>query len=289
MKILIIGSGFLGTSIFEKLDSEGHDLLIFSRTRSERIQNRHVLGDIFDFNDFFKVLDWKPQVVIHTAWITTPGMYKNDVSNFKYAAFTTNLAAAIAHSNVEHLMILGTCAEYGVRVGPKEPSLARTSPPTIYAQQKVIAFNSAKELLQDSEVKLTWARVFYPYGQYQDPRRLIPSLINSLKKGEPAVLADTTSIYDWITTRDIASAISWILKNDLPMEIDVGTSLGHSNLEIVLILERLLKVNRHPASQRFDEFGLNEVFVANKNSPLFTSGWSPSDSLDTGLEWVLNQ
>jgi hypothetical protein len=92
-----------------------------------------------------------------------------------------------------------------------------------------------------------------------------------------------------MTTRDIASAISWILKNDLPMEIDVGTSLGHSNLEIVLILERLLKVNRHPASQRFDEFGLNEVFVANKNSPLFTSGWSPSDSLDTGLEWVLNQ
>ena len=289
MKILIIGNGFLGTSIFERLESEGHELLIFSRTRSQRIQSRQVLGDIFNFEDFYKVLDWKPQVVIHTAWVTTPGVYKDDISNFQYAAFTSNLAKALANSDVEHLVILGTCAEYGVRVGPKDPSLAKPSTPTIYAQQKVIAFNSARELLKDSGVRLSWARVFYPYGQYQDPNRLIPSLINSLKKGQPAVLADTSSIYDWITSRDVASAISWILKHDLPIEIDVGTSLGFTNLEITLMLEKLLKVNRHPASQRLDEFGLNEIFIANQNSPLFTSGWSPSDSLGTGLEWVLSQ
>jgi len=289
MKILIIGSGFLGTAIFEKLESQGHELLIFSRTRNERIQSRQVLGDIFEFEEFSKVLDWKPQVVIHTAWITTPGLYRNDISNFEYATFTTNLAKALLHSDIEHLVILGSCAEYGVRVGPNESILTTHSPLTLYAQQKVVAFNSTRELLLNSNVRLTWARVFHPYGRNQDPRRLIPSLINSLTKGEPTVLADTSSIYDWITSRDIASAISWILNNDLPTEIDVGSSLGFTNLEITSMLEKLLKVKRHPASQRLDEFGLNETLVANENSPLFSSGWSPNDSLGAGLEWVLNQ
>jgi nucleoside-diphosphate-sugar epimerase len=143
--------------------------------------------------------------------------------------------------------------------------------------------------MQDSNVRVTWARVFHPYGQYQDPRRLIPSLVNSLKKGEPAVLLDKTSINDWITSRDVASAISWILDHDLPMELDVGTSLGFTNLEILATLEKLLNIKPHPNSERSLGFGLSKVLVADIKSPLFTSGWSPKDSLDQGLAWVLSQ
>jgi dTDP-6-deoxy-L-talose 4-dehydrogenase (NAD+) len=226
MRILVIGSGFLGTAVVGRLESEGHELLVFSRTPSKRIQSQQISGDIFEFEDFLKILNWKPQVVIHTAWITTPGVYKNDVSNFKYAQFTTRLAQTLVHSDIEHLIILGTCLEYGVQLGIAEPRVSIPTHPSLYAQQKVIAFNSVKELMQDSDVRFTWARVFHPYGQYQDSRRLIPSLVNSLKKGEPAVLLDKTSINDWITSRDVASAISWILDHDLPMELDVGTSLG---------------------------------------------------------------
>jgi nucleoside-diphosphate-sugar epimerase len=289
MKILVIGSGFLGTSIVQRLESEGHDLLIFSRKQNERIHSRQVLGDFFNFEEFLKVLDWKPQVVIHTAWITTPGVYKNDISNFKYTAFTTRLTEVLAHSDVEHLIILGTCTEYGTYVGPIKPRFSKNPPPTLYAQQKVITFNSVKELMQDSDVRFTWARVFNPYGRHQDPRRLIPFLIDSLKNGKPVVLADTSSIYDWITSRDIASAISWILNNDLPTEIDVGTSLGFTNLEIFMTLQKLLDARPHTASQGLHAFGLNEIFLAEKNSTLFATGWSPQDSLVGGLEWVLSQ
>jgi nucleoside-diphosphate-sugar epimerase len=289
MKILVIGSGFLGASIIERLESEGHDLLIFSRKRNEKTKSRQVLGDIFKFEEFLKVLDWKPQVVIHTAWITTPGVYKHDISNLKYRAFTTNLTKVLTYSDVEHLIILGTCTEYGVYVGPVEPRLSNHRSTTLYAQQKVIAFNSAKELVKNSHMRFTWARVFNPYGQYQDPMRLIPFLIDSLKNGKPVVLADTSSIYDWITSRDIASAISWILQNDIPTEIDVGTSLGFTNLEILMTLEKLLNTKAQMDAQDPHGFGLNEVFVADKNSSLFATGWSPQDSLVGGLEWVLRQ
>jgi nucleoside-diphosphate-sugar epimerase len=287
MRILVIGNGFIATSVVNKLESESHELLVFSRTPNERIKCQQILGDIFNFEEFFKVLDWKPEIVIHTAWITTPGVYRNDYSNFKYAEFTTNLAQCIAHSEVEHLIILGTCAEYGLQVGPSTAGVTKLSPSTLYAEQKVVALNSVRELLQRSDVRFTWARIFYPYGPNQDQKRLIPHLIHSLKNGEPVLLADTSSIHDWITTRDVASAISWAVSNELPTEIDVGTSIGFTNLELLGTLEKLLQTKSRLPGQEMHNLGQGEVFVAGKTSPLFTSGWSPTDSLITGLEWML--
>jgi nucleoside-diphosphate-sugar epimerase len=287
MKILVIGNGFLATSIVERLESEGHEILIFSRTQNSKIQSQQVFGDIFDYEGFLEVLAWKPQVVIHTAWITTPGIYRDDLSNLQYAEFTTNLTRSLCNSDIEHLIILGTCAEYGKQVGPSTAGLTVPSPTTLYAQQKIIAFNSAKEILRDSNVRFTWARVFYPYGPNQDQRRLIPRLISSIKNGEPIVLADTSSIYDWITTRDVALAISWVLTHNLPTEIDLGTSIGFTNLEILEALENLLQTKSLLPPEKTHNFGLSEVFVASKSSPLFTSGWSPKDSISAGLEWVI--
>ena len=289
MKILIIGNGFLATSIVDKLESEGHEILIFSRTQSTRLKTQQILGNIFDFEEFVKVLAWNPQVVINTAWITTPGVYRDDQSNFQYAEFVTNLTEAVVNSDVAHLVVLGTCAEYGLQFGPSTAGVTKLSPTTLYAQQKVIALNSAKELIQESDMRFTWARIFYPYGPNQDPNRLIPRLIHSLRNGEPIALADISSIYDWITTRDIASAISWILRNKLPVEIDIGTSFGFTNLELLTTLEKLVGAVNLLHGQLQHDYGLNEVFVTSKNSPLLESGWSAKDSLSSGLEWVLEQ
>ena len=287
MKILVIGNGFIATSILLRLKSEGHELLVYSRTQDKTMKCQQIVGDIFDFEEFMKALNWKPQIIIHTAWITTPGLYRSDLSNFQYAQFTTKLAKHIAFSDVKHLIILGTCAEYGHRDGPSTAGITSLSPSTLYAEQKVTAFYAVKELLCESEIRFTWARIFYPYGPYQNQERLVPKVIHALKIGEPVHLNDISSIHDWITTRDIASAISWVIENELPSEIDVGTSLGFTNLELLTTLEKLLQTTNQLPAREVHDVGLNEVFVAGKNSPLFTSGWSPTDSLSIGLEWVL--
>ena len=289
MRILIIGNGFLGREICTRLDSDGHEVLVFARTWCAGLTSQQVMGDVFDFEEFVEVLKWKPQVIIHTAWLTTPGVYRNDPSNREYSNFTINLARSLVNSDVEHLVVLGTCAEYGHQDGPSAAGLTNLSPTSLYAQEKVFAFRSSRELLRGSNVRFTWARIFHPYGPNQHEKRLIPRLVHALKNGEPFALADTSSIYDWITTRDIAFAISWILTNNLPEEIDVGTSVGFTNLELMKTLEELLERTNELGSGEMHNFGLNEVFVVSKNSPLMTSGWAPNDSLVKGLEWVLDQ
>ena len=287
MKILVIGSGFIATSIVQRLESDGNELLVYSRTASEKINCRQIEGDIFNFADFAKVLAWKPNVIIHTAWITTPGIYKVDSSNFEYANFTIDLANFISDSDVGHLIILGTCAEYGYQTGPSTAGFTKLSPNILYAEQKVVAFHAVEKILQKSSTRLSWARVFYPYGPNQHEKRLIPLLVHSLKNKIPVRLADITSIYDWITTRDIGSAISWIIEHELPVEIDIGTSFGFTNLELLMNLEELLHATHQKSAHQGHEIGVGEIFVMGKNSPLFVSGWLPGDTLRSGLEWVL--
>ena len=288
MKILVIGSGFIATSIVHKLEAEGHEVLIYARTINERIKSRQVLGDIFLFSDFISTLSWKPQIVINTAWITTHGIYRNDPSNYQYAQFASNLARHVIHFDVEHLIFLGTCAEYGNQTQASTAGVTELSPMDFYAKQKVEAFNSVKNTLLNSKIRFTWARIFYPYGPMQNPNRLIPYLIRSIKSGTPVQLNDTSSTLDWISTRDIASAFSWIINSEGPIELDIGTTFGFTNVEILKYLEELLGTTTQWARFASLHSSPKLISVVGENSPLIKSGWVAKDDLNTGLEWVLN-
>jgi nucleoside-diphosphate-sugar epimerase len=287
MKILVIGNGFIASPIIQKLESEGHQILIYSRTLKNEITSRQILGDIFRFEDFEKTLSWEPQVIIHTAWVTTYELYVNDQVNYKFAQFSADLARRIASSSVKHLVVLGSGSEYGTQSEACSAGITKLNPENLYAIQKVIAFNSVKEILSNSYVRFTWARIFHPYGPGQDKKRLLPYLIHTLKNGEEIRLDDTSSVLDWVTTRDIASAISWILHNNTPTEVDIGTTIGFTNVELLKRLESFLGETFQWT--RFVQKSINrdKVSIVGKDSPLFTLGWRPSDDLDSGMKWIL--
>lgn len=288
MRILVTGNGLLASSIVSQLTEQGHELMVFSRSARPSISCPQVQGDIFDFESFCSAMDkWDPQIVVSTAWITTPGIYRNDALNLKYAGFTKNLADYVKYTNVEHLILLGSCAEYGYQITPSIAGVTKLAPQNLYAEQKVMAMKSARASLISTQVRLTWARVFYPYGPNQDQRRLIPHIVQNLTNQRPIFLDDITSVYDWISARDVASAISWVIEHELPFELDIGTSLGYTNLEILKMAEKLLGEKCAINSDDQHKIGLSEVLVAGKESPLFKSGWEPADSLATGLEWVM--
>ena len=288
MRILVTGNGLLASSIVSQLTEQGHELMVFSRSARPSISCPQVQGDIFDFESFCSAMDkWDPQIVVSTAWITTPGIYRNDALNLKYSDFTKNLADYVKYTNVEHLILLGSCAEYGYQIIPSIAGVTKLAPQNLYAEQKVMAMKSARASLISTQVRLTWARVFYPYGPNQDQRRLIPHIVQNLTNQRPIFLDDITSVYDWISARDVASAISWVIEHELPFELDIGTSLGYTNLEILKMAEKLLGEKCAINSDDQHKIGLSEVLVAGKESPLFKSGWEPADSLATGLEWVM--
>jgi dTDP-6-deoxy-L-talose 4-dehydrogenase (NAD+) len=286
MKILVIGNGLLGSAIIRRLEADGHELLIYSKSISENTQSRQIVGDIFSFDDFAKAFTWKPEVVVHTAWVTTYGTYKDDFSNHDYARFTSRLAQCIATSDVGHLIVLGSCAEYGIREEASTAGSTELNPNSLYAQQKVESFLSVRESLRNSGVRLTWARVFQPYGPGQDKKRLVPYLFDSLRQGRDVQISDTSSILDWITTRDIASAISFIVQKSTEVEVDIGTSIGYTNIELLRHIEEILGKTKQWEKLVEQTVGQVSVSLVGKRSPLFVAGWRPNDGLEAGLKWI---
>jgi nucleoside-diphosphate-sugar epimerase len=287
MKILVIGNGFIAKPIIAQLQSEGHSLKVYSKSAKVDVHCEQVVGDIFDFKNFIKVLSWEPQIIIQAAWVTSHVSYTEDPLNYEFTKFTLALVKEVLRTNLEHFIVLGSCAEYGLQMAPSIAGETCLNPNNVYAKQKVTTFSSCLEILSKSDIRLTWARIFQPYGFGQDQNRLIPYLISALRANEKIHLRDITTLHDWITTQDIASAISWVVNKSLPVEVDVGTSIGHSNLEV---LEKLQKIMGFSDQSRFTSaspVGSRRMAVVGKSSPLFSNGWRPTMDLDAGMEWLL--
>jgi len=288
MKILIIGNGFIAAEIINSLESMGHEVLIFSRTLKDSSRSNQIEGNLFDIESLVKALEWKPQIVIHTAWVTSQKVYADAVSNYDYALYTIELAQKIMNTNIEHLIVLGSCAEYGPQTVPSIAGQTELHPISIYGQQKLAAFKSVEKILQNSGTRLSWLRIFQPYGPKQDNNRLIPYMVNRIRDNQQIELSDISTVRDWITTRDIASAVSFVINNALPVELDVGTTIGATNVEVLRSLENLIgNSNQWQRFLKQTAIG-NLVALVGGESPLFKSGWRPDDTLEDGLRWTLN-
>jgi nucleoside-diphosphate-sugar epimerase len=288
VRVLVIGGGFIATSIVDRLLQDGHIVVVFTRKFNKMINCKQQTGDIFDFDDFITQFDFETDVVVLTAWVTNINTYKNDQANYDYAKFTKKLAQFLSKTNVSRLIVLGSRAEYGRQIQPSVAGVTLLNPENLYAQQKVLAHKFALEAIGESKLKLVWARVFQPYGPRQDIKRLIPYLVESLRNRSQIQLNDVSSINDWITTRDIASAISWTITRSELCEIDLGSSTGHTNLELLKTLENLMGVKANLSDLADISSQPSEVAVVGKNSPLFVSGWRANDDLLSGLSWVLS-
>ena len=118
MKILVIGNGFLACPIIEKLDSEGHEVNVYSRKVKSNIRVQQIEGDVLKSENLEEVFCNNYQVVINTAWITSQNQYRAHASNKDYARCAISLASRAAQSGVEHFVGFGSCAEYGKQSSP---------------------------------------------------------------------------------------------------------------------------------------------------------------------------
>ena len=287
MNILVIGNGFIGSEIISSLSAVGHKVTVFSRTFKQDTAARQIIGDILSLESLYECLSYNPEVVIQTAWITQHATYMNSPLNSLYSKFTQDLANQLISSSVRHLIVLGSCAEYGVQVEPSIAGFTKVNPQNFYARQKVQTLQSVKEILPNSNIRLTWARIFYPYGPKQDSNRLIPQMIASIKEEKSFKISDLNGLRDWISTVDIASAVSWSIDHDLPIEIDIGTTKGYSNSDIYRKLALILDKNPDLVDTRANIHQSISMSVVSKESDLLASGWKPTHSLDSGLDWML--
>jgi nucleoside-diphosphate-sugar epimerase len=293
MKILVVGAnGFLGKEISKELTDNGHVVIGMSRSANSNRDKKWVSADIGRPDSYRSFIsDWRPEVVIQSAWVTSQKTYRQSVKNFNYASDTLRFAKDCLQTGTKHFIGLGSSAEYGIQPFPCDAAETTPSPVDTYGQKKLETLLDLQELTLAADARLTWGRVFQPYGLGQDSERLIPWAVERMVAGIEIELQNPFMKLDWISSRDIGRAISWTITHETPPVIDIGTAIGTNVHDLLVEVAKVLGAKpkiSYPVSASESQ-STNQNLVVSLDSPLFQSGWLPADTLPIGLKWALGR
>jgi UDP-glucose 4-epimerase len=293
MKILVVGgNGFLGKEITKQLLDDGYKVMNMNRSGDAKLSEAQLSADIGKPDSYMSFIDkWKPEVVVDCAWVTVQKTYRESLENYDYTAQTLQFATHCFAAGSRHFIGLGSSAEYGSQSSPCNAAVTIPKPVDAYGENKFETFLKLHELSESVNARLTWGRVFQPYGPGQDSERLIPWAVQRLLSGQEVKLQNPNLKLDWISSRDIARAVSWSIKHVTPEVIDIGTSIGTSVCQVLNKVARivggrpeLIKPLEDIQPQQ-SEFSL----IVSPDSPLLQGGWKPKDTLQSGLLWAVGR
>ena len=187
MKIFITGgTGFIGTPLVKKLESEENEiLLLIHESEDKSLSNiskkiRTISGNLSNINSWKEeVNNFKPDAVIHMAWEGLPNYdSETSIKNLKYGL---NLIKMLAQIGCKLFMSTGSCWEYGQQTGElKEDDTLK--PFSAFSAAKNCLHWSGREIAQENDMVFVWTRLFYVYGPGQKENSLIPYIIKCIKK-----------------------------------------------------------------------------------------------------------
>ena len=187
MKVAISGAtGQIGRHVVEALEKYDVEIILMARESSVFPKNfekhKKILIDIHNFSsDSFLQLG-KPNLLIHLAWHGLPNY--NDESHLSFEMpMQFKFLKTLIKGGLKNLFVTGTCFEYGFQTGCLTETLD-AEPENVYAKSKKELYTKL-ELLKDTiDFNLTWARLFYLYGDNQRASSIYSQLKNAVENGE---------------------------------------------------------------------------------------------------------
>jgi dTDP-6-deoxy-L-talose 4-dehydrogenase (NAD+) len=214
MKIAITGAtGFIGQHVRNALAKTDHDVVLVVRelekvgeiTARETIVLADLNQERTDWFEFFG----KPDVVLHLAWGGLPN-YMDDYHVNVELPMQSRFLRALIDSGLKKLVITGTCYEYGMASGALSEK-QETNPNTPYGIAKDRLRRELFALQVTKSFDLTWARIFYPYGDGQSDRSLYSQLKSAILLDQEFLMGSGQQILDFIHVEQVANSLLMML------------------------------------------------------------------------------
>lgn len=188
MKVAVTGAtGFVGRHVLEALRARNTEVVAVSRPRSDGLLAGSdidiVTMDIAECGtDAFERIG-APDVLVHLAWDGLPNYKSVAHVDMQLPVQRRFLQACIA-SGLKHLVVSGTCLEYGMQSGELHEDMPN-SPSTSYGNAKDMLRRELQDLQSTRPFDLTWLRLFYLYGPGQASSSLYSKLKTAIENGDP--------------------------------------------------------------------------------------------------------
>jgi dolichol-phosphate mannosyltransferase len=300
-RVLITGAtGFVGANVARGMLAQGHEVHCLVRAshrpwRLGGLDAAHVhVADMLDRAALDALLSrTRPDAILHLA---AYGAYASqaDVA----LCVRTNLEASVilmdaaAAHGVERFVNTGSSSEYGFADhAPDEDE--PTEPNSLYAVTKAGATAYARYLANTGRLHTTTLRLYSVYGPYEEPTRLIPTLVLAGLQGTYPPLVSPSVARDFVYVDDVVGAYTAVLGTDLPAGrvYNVGTGVQTSLAAAVEVSRSLFGIAQAPdwgtmAERKWD----TNTWVANISRIRRELAWSPETSFEEGFrrtaEWI---
>jgi nucleoside-diphosphate-sugar epimerase len=229
----------------------------------------------------------QPDILLHLAWYADPGKFREARENIEWVRASLELLSAFAANNGKRLIAAGSCAEYEINAGECFEAKTPLLPSTLYGTCKCAFGSILDSFSRQTELSSAWGRIFFLYGPYEHPSRLIAYVVQSLLRGEPALCSDGKQILDFMHVEDAASAFVALLENNIqgPVNIASGRPVEVRDLlrEIGIQLGRpeLIRLGERDSSSELS------CIWANVERLTREAGWKPRYDQSSGIQQII--
>ncbi|HMK54485.1 MAG TPA: NAD-dependent epimerase/dehydratase family protein [Methanobacteriaceae archaeon] len=301
--VLITGStGFVGSNLVRRSLKEGADVHIITRENSDKWRLKDVLtdlneyhADLTDYNRLKSVIsEVEPSIIFHLATYGGDASQNNAQkiieSNFMG---TFHLVNASKEVGFDLLVNTSSSSEYGIKSEPMQED-DPLEPVNDYGVSKAAATLYCQSVAKRENLPLVTLRLFSPYGYYEGPDRLIPSIILSCLTDKPPQVSSPNFVRDFIFIDDVLDSYLSLVKNP-PVNgeiFNIGSGKQHTIGDVVNLIIELSGYSLEPQWGREPKWSNEPLkWQANITKAKKYLKWAPDNSLKSGLsqtwEWFL--
>ena len=242
-RVLVTGaSGYVGRQTLAPLARLGFEVHGLARRPLDEAACRWHALDLFDAEALAAALAAiRPSHLLHLAWTTEHGKFWTDPANETWRAATLDLVDRFIAAGGQRCVIAGSGTEYDWSgTAPLSEGRTPLNPATPYGQAKAATFRAVQAKAAAAGLAYTHARLFFSYGPFEQPQRLVPLIIRALLKGEPARLTSGTQVRDFLDVRDVGRCLALLLASDVEGAVNVASGAGVSVARIARLLGDLI-------------------------------------------------
>lgn len=300
-RVLMTGAtGFVGANLTRRLLDDGHEIHLLVRPGHSPARIGAILKDVqvhvADLGDEAAVdtavrkvrPDWVFHLAAYGAYSSQTGLDQMVRTNFHG---TVNLVQACLKSGFEAFVNAGSSSEYGFKDhAPSEQEFLE--PNSHYAVTKASASLFCRYTSQSRGLRLCTLRLYSVYGPYEEPTRLLPSLIVQGLQGLLPALVNPSVARDFIYIRDIEEALVRAAACPGPAlgaVYNVGTGVQTSVRQVVALARQLLGIQAEPVWGSLpDRSWDSSIWVADNGKIRAELGWNPRYTFEAGFREMVN-
>jgi nucleoside-diphosphate-sugar epimerase len=292
-KVLLTGAtGFIGRHCIQPLLEKGFEVHAVSSKPQEADKSNAIWHQVnlHDSESLGKLLsELKPSHLLHLAWYVVPGKLATSIDNYLWVQTSLELVRQFYEHSGQRIVVAGSGYEYDWDYGYCSESTTPLAPSTFYGVCK----NSLRSLIEGYSKQLglegAWARIFFLYGPYEHPDRLVPAVIRSLLKRESARCSHGNQIRDYLHVQDVAEALTTLLNSSISGSVNIASGNPIALKDIIHSIaqklhgEELVLLGAIPSHPND-----TPLVVANINRLVNEVGWQQKYNLDQGLEQTID-